>query len=113
MNMWLGFRTLGKRISSIRFMMADKKVAKWKKLIIGFGIVYVIFPIEILPDFLFPIGFIDDLVLWGIILYYLKETLDEYWIGGKKDDFSKKYKNTIDDVEYEVKTDSKEDDKGE
>ncbi|MEG0431178.1 MAG: DUF1232 domain-containing protein [Anaerovoracaceae bacterium] len=103
-------RTLGKRIKAIRFMMADKKVSIWKKILIAFGIAYIIMPIEVLPDFFLPVGFIDDILLWGCILYYLKETLDEYWTGGKSKDFSKKYKNPLEDVEFEVKED---DQKGE
>ncbi len=55
--------------------------------------------------FLFPIAWIDDLILWIWILWHLRETLDKYWMGEKNTNYSKKYKNKtiIDDAEYEVK----------
>lgn len=108
MSSYFGMKTLVKRIKAIRFMMVDKKVSIWKKILVVFGIAYIIMPIELLPDFFLPVGFLDDIILWGCILYYLRETLDEYWLGEKTKDFSKKYKNSIDDVEFEIKDDDDE-----
>ena len=102
---FLGIRVLLKRIKAIRFMMADKTVPKRKKALIVFGIIYLFLPIDLIPPILFPIGWIDDVLLWLFILYHLRTELDSYWTGGKTKDFSKKYrgKTVIDDVEYEVR----------
>jgi uncharacterized membrane protein YkvA (DUF1232 family) len=102
------FRVILKRIKAIRFMMMDPKVSKWKKLLVVFGIVYVLIPIDIIPIAIFPFGFLDDLVLWIWILFYLRDTLDKYWMGEKEVDLSKKFdgKTVIDDVEYEVEPDN-------
>ena len=104
---FFGFRVLIKRIKAIRFMMADSTV-KWTKkaLIIG-GIVYLFLPFDIIPPFLFPFGILDDIVVWGIILWYLSSELDKYWIGEKPKNYSRKYrgKNVVDDVEYSVDDD--------
>lgn len=60
-------------------------------------------PFDLIPPVLFPIAWIDDLILWIWILYHLRETLDKYWMGAKPADYSKKYKDSIEGVEYEVK----------
>ncbi|MGI6722613.1 MAG: YkvA family protein [Anaerovoracaceae bacterium] len=103
MQFFLGFRVLIKRIKAIRFMMKDKSVSIWKKLLIVLGIVYLFLPVDIIPPILFPVGWIDDLILWLVILWFLRDTLDKYWKGEKPVDYSKKYKDTIDVDDYEVK----------
>ena len=80
---FLGIRVLLKRIKAIRFMMADKTVPKRKKALIVFGIIYLFLPIDLIPPILFPIGWIDDFLLWLFILYHLRNELDSYWTGGK------------------------------
>ena len=101
---FLGFQMLIKRIKAIRFMMADKSVPKRKKALIVFGIIYLFLPIDLIPPILFPIAWVDDVLLWC-----LSKELDKYWYGGKTKDFSKKYrgKTFVDDVEYEVDEDDK------
>ena len=102
---FLGIRVLLKRIKAIRFMMADKTVPKRKKALIVFGIIYLFLPIDLIPPILFPIGWIDDFLLWLFILWYLSDELDRYWLGDKSVDLSKKYKDTVDDVNYPVEED--------
>ncbi|MFR6259049.1 MAG: YkvA family protein, partial [Anaerovoracaceae bacterium] len=82
----------------------DRSVPKRKKARIIFGIIYLFLPVDLIPPILFPIAWIDDLVLWLFILWYLSSELDKYWNGGKTKDYSKKYrgKKFVDDVEYEV-----------
>ena len=101
---FFGFRVLIKRIKAIRFMMADKTVRWYKKALIIFGIVYLFLPVDIIPPIIFPFGFIDDIIVWALILWYLSSELDKYWIGEKPKDYSSKYrsKNIVDDVEYDV-----------
>lgn len=103
-------RIIVNKISAIIGMMKDKSASKLKKVLIIFGVVYFFAPIELLPDFLLPFGYIDDIVLWAAILYYLKDSLKEY--GGNKNpkNYSKKYKDAIDDVEFEVKDETVVDD---
>ena len=109
---YFGFRVLFKRIAAIRFMMKDKSVSKWKKAIIVAGIVYIFIPLDLIPIAILPVSWLDDVILWLAILWYLRHELDKYWLGEKPADFSKKYrgKNVVDDVEYEVKDDGEKDD---
>ena len=102
---FISFRVIIKRIQAIKFMLKDPNVKKRKKLLVILGLVYLAMLIDLIPAVIFPIGFIDDIVLWLWILYHLRETLDTYWLGEKTVDLSKEYKGKtiIDDVEFEVK----------
>ena len=106
---FLGFRILWRRIKAIRFMMADKTVKWWKKGIIVAGILFLLSPIDLIPIFIFPFNFIDDIVVWIFILWYLRKELDSYWMGEEGKDLSKKFrgKTMVDDVEYEVDDEGK------
>ena len=108
MQFFMGFRVIWKRIKAIKFMMKDRSVPKRKKALIIGGIIYLFLPVDIIPPVLFPIAWIDDLILWIWILWHLRDTLDKYLMGEKPTDYSKKYKDAVDDVDYEVKDDHKE-----
>jgi uncharacterized membrane protein YkvA (DUF1232 family) len=94
-----------KRLIAIKSMMKDPNVKRRKKLLVLLGIFYVFMPFDLIPTVIFPVGFLDDLILWLWILYHLRETLDTYWLGEKTVDLSKEYrgKTIINDVDYEVK----------
>ncbi|WP_312092542.1 YkvA family protein [Aminipila sp.] len=104
MYQFIGYNVILKRIKAIKFMMKDKSVPFRKKLLIALGIIYLFLPIDLIPPVLFPIGWIDDLLLWIWILWHLKDELDKYWLGEKAEDLSKKYKDKdiINDATYEV-----------
>nr|WP_315023112.1 DUF1232 domain-containing protein [uncultured Aminipila sp.] len=113
MYQFIGFNVIFKRIKAIKFMMKDKSVPLRKKLLIVLGIIYLVSPIDLIPPVLFPIAWMDDLVVWIWILWHLKDVLDKYWVGEKTEDLSKKYKekNIINDATYEVNVhDNKESD---
>lgn len=104
MYQFIGYNVILKRIKAIKFMMKDKSVPFRKKLLIALGIIYLFLPIDLIPPVLFPIGWIDDLLLWIWILWHLKDELDKYWLGEKAEDLSRKYKDKdiINDATYEV-----------
>lgn len=108
---WIGWRVILKRIKAIKFMMKDKAVSKLKKALIIAGLCYVAMPFDIIPVVLFPISWMDDLILWGWIIWYLREELDKYWLGEKEVDLSKKFrgKTIVEGVEYEIKNDKRDD----
>ncbi|MFV0518083.1 MAG: YkvA family protein [Aminipila sp.] len=107
MYQFIGYNVILKRIKAIKFMMKDKTVPFRKKLLVALGIVYLFLPIDLIPPVLFPIAWMDDLVLWIWILWHLKDQLDKYWVGEKAEDLSKKYKDKdiIDNANYEVNVD--------
>ena len=98
------------RLKAIVSMMKDKTVPLRKKALVIFGLVYLVLPVDLIPPVLFPFGFLDDLVLWIWIIWHLKDTLDEYWIGEKVVDYSKNFKgkNIIEGVDFTVDHDGKD-----
>ncbi len=105
MNPFLGFVLL-KRLKAIRFLMKDPNISKLQKALVIFGILYLLMPFDLIPLPVLGFGLIDDLSLWIFILIYLGEQLDKY----TPKDFSKKYKNStvVDDADYSVDVDEKE-----
>jgi uncharacterized membrane protein YkvA (DUF1232 family) len=65
----------------------DSRVSAKNKVILGSGIAYYIFPIDIVPEAIFgPIGFLDDLVFGVYILNRMltdtdESILREHWSG--------------------------------
>ena len=102
---FIAFQVLIKRIKAISFMMGDKRVPKRKKLLVVLGVLYLFSPFRLIPPVLFPVRYVDSIIIWIWILWYLRDTLDAYWQGDKVVDLSKKYKNRqiIEDVDFEVK----------
>ena len=72
------FRRNIKRIKAIPQFLKDKRVSLWKKLLIALGLVYLLLPFDIIPPIIPVFGFLDDVVLWLFILYYLRDQLDRY-----------------------------------
>lgn len=67
-------------------LAADKRVSKNQKILVGGIIAYVISPIDIIPDFIPFVGYVDDLILvvygLNIVLNELdKKVLLENWSG--------------------------------
>lgn len=108
---FISFRVLSRRIKAISSMMKDKTVPKRKKLLIVLGMFYLFLPIDLIPPVLFPFGFLDDLVLWIWIIWHLKDTLDQYWVGEKEVDLSRDFKNKdiVEGVEFTVDQEDEED----
>ncbi len=98
------------RLRAIVSMMKDKTVPLRKKALVVFGLIYLLLPVDLIPPVLFPFGFLDDLVLWIWIIWHLKDTLDQYWLGEKTVDYSKefKHKNIIEGVDFTVDHDGKD-----
>jgi uncharacterized membrane protein YkvA (DUF1232 family) len=96
-----------RRIRAIPAFLKDKTVPLRKKFLIVIGILYFLWPIDLIPNPILLFGIIDDLVVWGFIIYYLKDELDKYWLGEKEADLKKNFKDKkiISDVKFEVKDD--------
>lgn len=68
-------------------LTTDKRVTTKSKMLLGSGLAYYIFPLDVMPELLLgPIGFLDDLVLGVYILNRIlsdtdEEILREHWSG--------------------------------
>ena len=67
-----------RRIKYIIPMMKDKSVAWWKKAIIIAGVVYLVLPVDLIPPIIPVFGWLDDVIVWVAILYFMGSELDKY-----------------------------------
>jgi len=46
--------------------------------VIAFGLIYFVSPLDIVPDFIFAIGLIDDMAILGFITTRVRSEIEEY-----------------------------------
>jgi uncharacterized membrane protein YkvA (DUF1232 family) len=63
-----------------------RDVSLWSILVFAIGIIYILSPIDIIPDFNLGIGQIDDAAVLLLCLYFLEKDLYKYreWKFGNK-----------------------------
>ena len=66
--------TLGKFIRAL----FSKETPTYIKGMVGLAVVYTLFPIDILPDILGPIGLVDDAAVIGLLTTIAMTLLDNY-----------------------------------
>lgn len=114
-----GIGKTGRRIRAIPKMLMDKQVPWTKKALLIFGIIYLVLPVDLIPPVLFPVGFLDDLVLWVYIIWHLADDLDKYagysGFEAKTGDLSRNYrkKDMVEDVTFDVHEDDNHDEESE
>ena len=69
-------------------LMLDRRVPIWSKLIIPLGIIYMLSPFDIIPDFLIGLGWLDDIfaIVATTLLFLLSipnDILREHLRGGR------------------------------
>jgi uncharacterized membrane protein YkvA (DUF1232 family) len=72
------FQKTIRRIKAVPKFLKDKRVALWKKLLIALGLVYLVLPFDFIPPIIPVFGWLDDIILWLYLLYYLRDQLDSY-----------------------------------
>lgn len=78
-NLWITLR----RIRNLSKLLKDSNQPFFKKFLIIFGIIYLLSPLDLVPEPIFGFGFLDDLILWAVLLSWLSESLDSYSIKDK------------------------------
>ena len=62
----------------------SKEIPLLEKLfIIGLGALYLLLPLDIIPDIFFPVGFLDDFGIGTLILTYMSHRLTKIKEGQK------------------------------
>lgn len=90
-------------------LINDSRVNSKNKVLLGSGLAYYLFPLDIMPEgFLGPIGYIDDLVFGVYLLNKMltdtdAEILREHWSGS--DDILKTIQNVLNAADNLVGTD--------
>ncbi len=107
---FLGNGPLGKFIEEILLAIAlvkDYATGKYRKLpywaigAIVFMLLYVVNPIDLIPDFLIGIGQIDDLIVVTLCLLVVRQEIHEYkfWRDHERDD-EEDEDDDVDDDDY-------------
>jgi uncharacterized membrane protein YkvA (DUF1232 family) len=70
----------------LRGLLHDQRVPRGTKVLVGFAIVWVVSPIDLLPEFLPVIGPLDDVLVVALVLRHLvkrsgPEVVREHWRG--------------------------------
>ena len=58
--------------------IGDPAVATWRKLVGTVAAAYVILPIDLIPDFIPLIGWLDDLGVVGLITWYMVRQINKH-----------------------------------
>ncbi len=78
---------LGKQFESFKltwsllqdYWAGDYKNVPWKLLAsIGFAVAYLVSPLDIIPDFLPVLGFVDDAAVFALVVSSFQSELDAY-----------------------------------
>ena len=102
------------RIKGIFPMLKDKNVAWWKKAILIAGMIYLVLPVDLIPPLVPVFGWLDDVLVWVAILYFMGKELDRYV--PEKTGGNKKYRYKDSDVteaEFTVNKEEKEEEANE
>jgi uncharacterized membrane protein YkvA (DUF1232 family) len=66
------------RLLRVLALMRDPRVAKLPRFAVIFAIAYLIWPIDVVPDFMAPVvGYLDDAVLLWVSLRWLLKSRPE------------------------------------
>lgn len=86
-------KNLGKQFESFKLMWSllqdywagDYTAVPWKLLAaIGFAVAYLVSPIDIIPDFIPVLGFVDDAAVFALVVSAFQSELDDYQVWKKK-----------------------------
>ncbi len=78
----------------------DKKIPVREKWWIIIPVIYILSPVDLIPEPILGFGFIDDLVMLGYLLAVVMEKTKKY---NKKNDVNED--KIIENVDYEIKDD--------
>jgi len=93
------------RISLIFKFLFDKKIPLREKWWILIPVIYILSPVDLIPEPILGFGFIDDIVMLGYLLAVVTEKTRKYNSKNKNDI---KEDKIIENVEYEVKDEEEE-----
>lgn len=88
-----------KSLSLAYVYIRDPEISVWKKFLLVFPLIYIISPIDLIPEFLVPIlGWVDDTVIALTVWKYMLELIDSY-----KNTKDNKDEYILDEDEYKLK----------
>lgn len=74
LNDWA--RSLKKQIKIIYFVYLDEAASKWVKILIFITLAYALSPIDLIPDFIPILGYLDDLIILPLMILLVLKLVD-------------------------------------
>lgn len=62
------FRKITTGFTIFRLVMKDSKTPFWSKLLVGVSLVYLLAPLDMIPDFITILGHFDDIVIIPLLI---------------------------------------------
>ncbi|MGD1815846.1 MAG: YkvA family protein [Pleomorphochaeta sp.] len=69
-------KSLKKQIKILYFVYMDETSSKWVKILIFFTLAYALSPIDLIPDFIPILGYLDDLIILPLMILLILKLLD-------------------------------------
>jgi uncharacterized membrane protein YkvA (DUF1232 family) len=73
-------------VGLMRGLLGDARVPRSSKFLVGFGVVWLVSPIDLVPEFIPVLGPLDDVIVAALVLRHLvrsagTEVLADHWRG--------------------------------
>ncbi len=73
-------QALSRQLQALSLLAKHKRVAWWLKLLFAAVLAYALSPIDLIPDFIPVIGYLDELILLPVVIWLLLRFVpDEVW----------------------------------
>ncbi len=92
-----------KRISVLYKYLLDKEVSIFKKILVVATIIYVISPLDLIPEAVLGFGFIDDAMVTIYVISSISKELDKYTSTNEGENTEEERGKVIDFAEYEIR----------
>ncbi len=89
----IALKWLAAKFRALIRLMKDKNAPKRYKAVVIFGIIYLVWPLDLIPAPILGLCIIDDAVIWAVIIAYLNGPLSKYEGKGSDDADSSKASN--------------------
>lgn len=87
------------RFKNLKYMikyMRDPEISRWRKIFLASLIIYVLSPLDLIPEPIFGLGIVDDLIMVAYIWSNFLPEMNRYDLKTKKDPIQ---------IDYEIKDD--------
>ena len=71
-NLFLRFK---RELQLYRNILADPRTPRLTKFLLGLAVAYALSPVDLIPDFIPIIGYLDDAVIIPILVYFALKTI--------------------------------------
>jgi uncharacterized membrane protein YkvA (DUF1232 family) len=68
-------RDLKRELKVYKLLLKDSRTPKLSKFLLGLALGYTLFPFDIIPDFIPVIGYLDDVIIVGALVFIARKMI--------------------------------------